>query len=55
MPLLNYTTSVPVDNTVGEIQKCLATHGADDRGHQDGTARASFSPLCDHAGWPDPL
>jgi hypothetical protein len=28
MPLLNYTTSVSVDNTVGEIQTCLAAHGA---------------------------
>jgi hypothetical protein len=40
MPLLNYTTSVSVDKTVGEIQKCLAVHGAkailceyDDKGH----------------------
>jgi hypothetical protein len=40
MPLLNYTTRVSVDKTVGEIQKCLAAHGAkailceyDDQGH----------------------
>jgi hypothetical protein len=28
MPLLNYMTRVSVDKTVGEIQKCLASHGA---------------------------
>jgi hypothetical protein len=28
MPLLNYTTRVSVEKTVGEIQKCLAAHGA---------------------------
>jgi hypothetical protein len=28
MPLLNYTTRVSIDKTVGEIQKCLAAHGA---------------------------
>jgi hypothetical protein len=28
MPLLNYTTKVSVEKTVGEIQKCLASHGA---------------------------
>ena len=28
MPLLNYTTQVPADKTVGEIQQCLAKHGA---------------------------
>jgi hypothetical protein len=28
MPLLNYTTTVNVDRTVGEIQKTLAAHGA---------------------------
>ena len=28
MPLLNYTTKVSIDKTVGEIQKCLAAHGA---------------------------
>jgi hypothetical protein len=40
MPLLNYTTKVSVDKTVGEIQKCLASHDAkailceyDNQGH----------------------
>jgi hypothetical protein len=40
MSLLNYTTRVSVDKTVGDIHKCLATHGAtailseyDDQGH----------------------
>ena len=28
MPLLNYTTEIDVEKTVGEIQKLLATHGA---------------------------
>jgi hypothetical protein len=28
MPLLNDTTRVSVDKTVGDIQKCLAAHGA---------------------------
>jgi hypothetical protein len=28
MPLLNYTTSISADKTIGEIQKCLASHGA---------------------------
>ena len=28
MPLLNYTTSIAVDKTIAEIQKCLSTHGA---------------------------
>jgi len=28
MPLLNFTTEVPADRTINEIQKCLATHGA---------------------------
>lgn len=28
MPLLNYTTKVAVDVTVGQIQKILASHGA---------------------------
>jgi hypothetical protein len=28
MPLLNYTTKVAAEKTVGEIQKCLASHGA---------------------------
>jgi hypothetical protein len=28
MPLLNYTTTVLAEKTVGEIQKCLASHGA---------------------------
>jgi ABC-type uncharacterized transport system substrate-binding protein len=28
MPLLNYTTTVSADRTVGEIQKTLAAHGA---------------------------
>ena len=28
MPLLNYTTRVSVDKTVGEIRKCLASHAA---------------------------
>lgn len=29
MPTLNYTTSVPVTRTVGEVQAMLAKHGAD--------------------------
>jgi len=29
MPILNYTTSVPVDRSVSEIQKALARAGAD--------------------------
>jgi hypothetical protein len=40
MSLLHYTTRVSVDKTVGDIHKCLATHGAtailseyDDQGH----------------------
>ncbi len=28
MPLLNFTTEVPADRTISEIQKCLAAHGA---------------------------
>jgi len=28
MPILNYTTTIAVDKTVGEIQKILASHGA---------------------------
>lgn len=28
MPLLNYTTSIEVEKTLGEIQKCLTQHGA---------------------------
>lgn len=28
MPLLNYTTKVAAEKTVGEIQRCLAAHGA---------------------------
>lgn len=28
MPLLNYTTSIEVEKTLGEIQKCLTVHGA---------------------------
>lgn len=28
MPLLNYTTQVDVEKTIGEIQKCLQIHGA---------------------------
>lgn len=28
MPILNYTTSISADKTVGEIQKLLAEHGA---------------------------
>lgn len=28
MSLLNYTTKIDVEKTVGEIQKCLASHGA---------------------------
>jgi hypothetical protein len=28
MPLLNYTTKVSIEKTVGEIHKCLAAHGA---------------------------
>jgi hypothetical protein len=28
MPLLNYTTKVSIEKTVGEIQKCFASHGA---------------------------
>jgi hypothetical protein len=28
IPLLNYTTKVSIEKTVGEIQKCLASHGA---------------------------
>lgn len=28
MPLLNYTTGIPADKSVAEIQKCLAMHGA---------------------------
>lgn len=28
MALLNYSTSISVDKTIGEIQKCLAKHGA---------------------------
>lgn len=28
MPLLNYTTSIPVERTLGEIHKCLAGQGA---------------------------
>jgi hypothetical protein len=28
MLLLNYTTKVSIEKTVGEIHKCLATHGA---------------------------
>lgn len=28
MPLLNYTTKIDVEKTIGEIQKCLAAHGA---------------------------
>jgi hypothetical protein len=28
MPLLNYTTDIPTDKTISEIQKCLAVHGA---------------------------
>lgn len=28
MPLLNYTTKVTAEKTVGEIQRCLAAHGA---------------------------
>jgi hypothetical protein len=28
MPILNYTTEVPIEKTIGEIQKCLAAHGA---------------------------
>jgi hypothetical protein len=26
--LLNYTSEVPVERTIGEIQRCLSTHGA---------------------------
>lgn len=29
MPIMNFTTSVPVDRSVGEIQKALARAGAD--------------------------
>lgn len=28
MSLLNYTTKIDVEKTIGEIQKCLASHGA---------------------------
>lgn len=28
MPILNYTTGIPVEKTVSEIQKCLVAHGA---------------------------
>lgn len=28
MPLLNYTSSVPVDRTIGQMHKLLAAHGA---------------------------
>ena len=28
MPILNYTTSIPSEKTIGEIQKCLVSHGA---------------------------
>jgi hypothetical protein len=28
MPILNYTTEIATDKTIGEIQKCLASHGA---------------------------
>lgn len=28
MPLLNYTTEIEVEKSVGEIQKCLVAHGA---------------------------
>lgn len=28
MPILNYTTEIPVEKTIGEIQKCLIAHGA---------------------------
>jgi hypothetical protein len=45
MPLLNYTTTVPVDKTISEIQKILTTNGArailvdyDERGNPTGLA-----------------
>lgn len=28
MAILNYTTAISCDKTIGEIQKCLASHGA---------------------------
>lgn len=28
MPILNYTTSIDCEKTIGEIQKCLSQHGA---------------------------
>ncbi len=28
MPLLNYTTQIEVEKSIGEIQKCLVAHGA---------------------------
>lgn len=28
MPILNYTTSIESEKTIGEIQKCLVKHGA---------------------------
>ena len=28
MAILNYTTEVPVEKTIGEIQRCLSMHGA---------------------------
>lgn len=28
MAILNYTTSISADKSIGEIQKCLASHGA---------------------------
>lgn len=56
MALLNYTTTIAVDKTIGEIQKILAANGArsilldyDDRGNPTALAFRVVTPLGEEA------